>query len=45
VTRSYGRILKVGRKISDLETAKNISTDYIAEAIQYSSLDRVDLAG
>ena len=37
--RSYDRILRVARTIADLDGQKNISTEHIAEAIQYRTYD------
>ena len=37
--RAYGRILKVARTIADLKGATSISTEDVAEAIQYRNLD------
>jgi magnesium chelatase family protein len=38
--RAYDRILRLARTIADLEESENISTDHLAEAVQYRNLDK-----
>ena len=38
--RAYDRIVKVARTIADLEGTADIGAAHLAEAINYSSLDR-----
>jgi magnesium chelatase family protein len=38
--RAYHRIVRVARTIADLEGSEGITTDHVAEAVQYRTLDR-----
>jgi magnesium chelatase family protein len=38
--RAYHRVLKIARTIADLDTAVELTTVHVGEAIQYRSLDR-----
>lgn len=39
--RSYHKILRLSRTISDLEGAEDIGIDHLAEAVRYRSLEKL----
>ena len=41
-TRSYHRVLKIGRTIADLDKNGSLQAKHVAEAIQYRRLDRTN---
>ncbi|MCI0413871.1 hypothetical protein L0222_13860, partial [bacterium] len=38
--RAYHRVLKVARTIADLDSAPEIQSHHLAEAVQYRSIDQ-----
>ena len=38
--RAYSRVLKISRTVADLAGSENIEEIYVAEALQYRSLDK-----